>query len=350
MIEGVKIENLRGIENCEISDISLINIFAGKNNSGKSTILDAIYLACKEPLGYALREILNKRASRRVGGSELFFAYDPDRKVSIKSTLKSGRVITLDFFINKKAANMGNLGTVQRGYIVSQLGGIAFGSYQPSDLTPSSFYGLALGETFHDAALSEAFREYSESMQIFLSSIKVDELTTELDRRLAAIKRDRNLEAEFKKHIADIYGEFAYEYVPMAEDKEDRRAAFEQGHLRVYSEFHGSGLQRATLLIAALLLSKNTAFLIEEVELFQHPNAIKKLAKHIVQLARQNDIQLFITSHSYYDALRFFYYAYTDDEQRKREFRSFVVEKTNGKVAVTKADVPDIIKELYGDQ
>lgn len=50
----------------------------------------------------------------------------------------------------------------------------------------------------------------------------------------------------------------------------------------------------------------------------------------MVELARKNDVQLFLTTHSYYDALRYFYYAFEDENQRKEEFRSFLVNRKNG--------------------
>lgn len=157
------------------------------------------------------------------------------------------------------------------------------------------------------------------------------------------------MESELEERIKDIHGEFAYEYIPRPEEQADRRAAFRQGPLRIYSEFHGGGLQRSALLISSLMLSKDTALLVEEVESFQHPEALKKLARHMIELARKNNVQLFITTHSYHDALRFFNYAFEDEEQKRREFRSFVVKKQDGKIDVKAADLPSIIQEVYGN-
>ena len=44
-IEKIKIENYRGIKNGSIEDLGDINVFLGKNGSGKSTILESIFLA-----------------------------------------------------------------------------------------------------------------------------------------------------------------------------------------------------------------------------------------------------------------------------------------------------------------
>lgn len=44
MLRELYIEGYRGIKRAEIKDLAQINIFIGKNNSGKSSILEAIYL------------------------------------------------------------------------------------------------------------------------------------------------------------------------------------------------------------------------------------------------------------------------------------------------------------------
>jgi AAA15 family ATPase/GTPase len=44
MIEMVEIENLRGIVSGRLEGLSPLSILLGVNNSGKSTILEALYL------------------------------------------------------------------------------------------------------------------------------------------------------------------------------------------------------------------------------------------------------------------------------------------------------------------
>ena len=44
MIQDIKIENFRGITSLEIQDFKKINIFVGKNNCGKTSVLEALFL------------------------------------------------------------------------------------------------------------------------------------------------------------------------------------------------------------------------------------------------------------------------------------------------------------------
>jgi len=45
MIRSIEIENLRGISRGAVDGLTQVNIFLGKNGSGKSTVLEAIYIA-----------------------------------------------------------------------------------------------------------------------------------------------------------------------------------------------------------------------------------------------------------------------------------------------------------------
>lgn len=55
MLQSVKIENFRGFKSFELQQLGRINLLVGENNSGKTSILEAIQLLCSrtnlEPLG-----------------------------------------------------------------------------------------------------------------------------------------------------------------------------------------------------------------------------------------------------------------------------------------------------------
>ena len=46
MFDKVQINHFRGIKTCSINGLKTVNLFFGKNNCGKSTVLDAIFLIC----------------------------------------------------------------------------------------------------------------------------------------------------------------------------------------------------------------------------------------------------------------------------------------------------------------
>ncbi|OBQ13926.1 AAA family ATPase [Anabaena sp. AL09] len=70
MLKSVKIENFRGFKSFELQQLGRINLLVGENNSGKTSILEAVQLLCSrtnlEPLG----EIMINRG-------EYFWSDDP---------------------------------------------------------------------------------------------------------------------------------------------------------------------------------------------------------------------------------------------------------------------------------
>jgi predicted ATP-dependent endonuclease of OLD family len=46
MLKSIKIENFRGFKSFELQQIGRINLLVGENNSGKTSILEAIQLLC----------------------------------------------------------------------------------------------------------------------------------------------------------------------------------------------------------------------------------------------------------------------------------------------------------------
>ena len=44
MLSSIRISNYRGFKDCKVSDLGRVNIFAGMNNSGKTTLLEALFL------------------------------------------------------------------------------------------------------------------------------------------------------------------------------------------------------------------------------------------------------------------------------------------------------------------
>lgn len=44
MLKNLSINRLRGIKQCLINDLARINLFFGKNNCGKTTLLESVFL------------------------------------------------------------------------------------------------------------------------------------------------------------------------------------------------------------------------------------------------------------------------------------------------------------------
>lgn len=63
LIKSAEITNFRGIKTCKVDDLSVVNLFIGINNSRKSTIMDAIFIACKETKKPSLIPVIRESAA-----------------------------------------------------------------------------------------------------------------------------------------------------------------------------------------------------------------------------------------------------------------------------------------------
>jgi AAA15 family ATPase/GTPase len=54
LISSISISNFRGIRSGRIDGLTGINVLMGANGAGKSTVLEAIYLAASSPFKYVI--------------------------------------------------------------------------------------------------------------------------------------------------------------------------------------------------------------------------------------------------------------------------------------------------------
>lgn len=103
MLERIKIQNFKGIKSCEVKDLRKINLFIGKNDSGKSTILEAAYYTLQEYYSAQLQNIMTRRTDVFTGGSELWFKYETKSPILLSTLFEGTR---LDLVINWSEPNV----------------------------------------------------------------------------------------------------------------------------------------------------------------------------------------------------------------------------------------------------
>jgi AAA15 family ATPase/GTPase len=122
------------------------------------------------------------------------------------------------------------------------------------------------------------------------------------------------------------------------------------GELTYFSDF-GDGLRYCVGILATAMNLRNTALLIEEIESHQHSGSLRKLIRHLVEIARENNLQIFLSTHSYgvWNSLARGVYL-EDVETEKQEFRCFLVERDmeTGKTTVETTDDVQKINAALG--
>ncbi len=98
MFKNIKIENFRCFKSFELQQLGRVNLLVGENNSGKTSILEAIQLLCSRTNLEPLSEMMihrgeyfcedNDRRRRELNICHLFYGHtiEPNTKLSISGT------------------------------------------------------------------------------------------------------------------------------------------------------------------------------------------------------------------------------------------------------------------------
>lgn len=354
MINEVRISNFKGIKSCQVKDLRRVNLFIGKNDSGKSSILEAIFHTCKEFISPNLHRIMGRRTDVFTGGRELWFGYDTEETVDIALSFDNFGV-SLRF--NREGDNIITILGAERSLPATRTpwSSRARGSeYSIHNLTPvlqRPQSGLNLLDKMRTLkpllryAVTKHFRNAD-----LIDCRRKAQLST-VESSLGQIKLDLKDE-EFGDILRKIYGKGKHwEFLPHPDSPTEKRIAFREGEKRYFLSDFGDGFRFGLSICATAMTLRGTAIFIEEIENHQHSGSLKQLILNLVGLSRENDLQLFITTHSKDVWNSFSRVLYKEDpEKEKEEFRCILVNRdfTSGVVTAKATDSLHRITQALG--
>ncbi|MGG5290450.1 AAA family ATPase [Pseudomonas shirazensis] len=280
---SISVERYKKLTQLKINKLSKINIFAGLNNSGKTTLLEAIYLLAKQNDFDGLLEVMRRRGK---------FSADQVDPEWILEQINGDEYLVSGIFDNEKThssikAQMEEDATIDKSRYLSSIEiDTKFGIHR--NVSCSRMYKGRERETQGDSIkhlcpviftspffLNEPHRyanyyhrsTQAKALPIIFSFLKEQILPSLQDIRLTD-ERQRFL-------VSD-----------------DR---FEQG---VDLSAYGEGLQRMFFLSLLFASSQNGILLIDEFENAIHTKLIGPFAKFIHNMVLTFNVQVFITSHS----------------------------------------------------
>ena len=277
----LKIKRYKVLENVTIENLKRINIFAGINNSGKSTLLEAVYLLIAQNDVDAFFETMRRRGKycaelnprwlmRQFKSPIEIEGIFHDKRASVRIDEESEEKEEFD-----KRSYLGTL-RVSACFLDGPL------------TTKARIYENSNHELFFksnkricNAAFSSPFSmQYKEEM-VFYHDKSVE--TRSLDRILDFLR------SYVDKGIEKI------EYVGESERFLVTHRDFEQ--VMDLTQF-GEGVQRAFHITLQFAAARNGVLLIDEFENAIHHALLNNFAAFIHELAEEFNTQVFITSHS----------------------------------------------------
>jgi len=293
--QSITLENFRGIESLEISDLKTVNLIAGRNNSGKTSILEAFFLLSgmsnpQLPLNiHSFRDLV---LTNDEDFSYLF--YNLNFSIPIKLIGKAGKkqrdlTITPLFADNNKTKNAEIIKNPSSTFFVStqttrDAEGIKF-DFRDNFQKFSCQYSLKDNKI----GIAKTYRE-----DLVCSFLNAKTIMLQIDKRMEDLIVKKKMTGiidilkEIEPAITDIrMGSGGMIYVDIGKDK------------LLPLNIMGDGMRRILAILATIAATRNGVLLIDEIENGFHYASLMIAWKAIFLACHEYNVQLVTTTHSY---------------------------------------------------
>lgn len=307
MIERIAFDHFRGFETLELLDMKPITLISGKNNAGKSSILEGIFLFLDHLAPDPFTKINRFRGLVSPAGSttlweSAFYQMDVRHPLQISVTF-SGLPASLtyerdDHFVPPVDMNTSKEGM---GQIISSAAAsytLKF-TYQSGDYVEDGHFivgpmggvrNLTLPATASRPAFSLPFTQFINAAIINSNN---DSFIAEWIGKLELAGKKQQV-VEILKLIEPQISDFSTIIVNGAAQlfaKIDNQLL----PLRLA----GDGLNKLLFMVLAIVINPNSVLLVDEIETGFHYSMFPKLWEVVAQAACENGCQIIATTHSY---------------------------------------------------
>jgi predicted ATPase len=330
MINTLDLKNYRGFKQYQLSGLSRVNLLVGKNNSGKSSILEAVHLlaATGDPrvlsrIAWQRGEVVAITPTEDAAATDLFpnilhafFGHDlsEDATLSIASNnakLSYKLVPIADADEPQQALIFEDAAKVRRQYRaeVSNIrltyalrieGTNVPGSSVVFPVTDEGALLVDASRNLNRAATSRWRRDEGDAVLFITPESLTNNAMSELWDKAITERRETDVIAALRileptlKNLFFLSGERAYRYGGRGGVLVD----FEAAPKRLPLGSYGEGMRRLLALALSLARPKGGVLLIDEMDTGLHYSIMGDIWVMILKAAIQNDVQVFATTHS----------------------------------------------------
>jgi len=321
-ITELRIETFRGVKELKLKDLGDINIFVGDNNSGKTSVLEAIQILC-DPSEFNIMQVARQRDKYKSTSSFGLSLFDlflylfnglSDMKESNQYHMALSAVIhdealkakvegtLVDVLIEGKqvSGNDAESGTLENhGLIEMQEEVKTFvGSIKtilPEFDQVSVFNGKEREENIEINRYTKQIRSSKNKSVIKVKSIQVidhvvDNAFDELIKNRKIKEKTLSLLKDFEPGITDLrYINDDGRFVPVVESELPDYLPL---------SMYGDGMKKALTILNALVSAENGIVIIDEFETAIHTTAMENVFRFMITVAKELNVQLFLTTHS----------------------------------------------------
>lgn len=291
MLERLEINNFRGIKNLNFDSFKNINIFTGKANVGKTSVLESIYMI----LRINAESMVTISDLRDIVGYDdifesLFYDYNLKNSIKLNAIINQGKIdIEIKPNINNRSIS------VPLGNQISK---------NDINFINSLQFDIKNGKTSKSNVIVEKINNTVNFQVLSANKININiednvEFIAEYYSKNNLYKNLKNI-LEKKKEKEELH-EYCRQFNDNIKDIRfiDNKIVIETDNLEhtLNLKTMGKGFQTYLTIIASMVAG-NKYILIDEIENGIHYEIMKILIKNIVDLSQEHNLQFFITTHS----------------------------------------------------
>lgn len=292
MFHNIEINRLRGIKHSKIEGLKQINLFFGKNNCGKSSLLDAIFLISgisnpKLPLNVNII-----RNYRRLEPSDMkldFYSLDMSNPIVIKAENDETRELQISV-VESSSSKVNLLG--EDNNVASTDLDNKYGLVLKYKVDEHAYESSIIMSHSSNNSLEQRIKmpaHYKEKLTCRYLNPKYD-FTTSIDGLVDVIKnKDEafivNALRLIEPNIKDFVLSQNEVLVDIGLDK------------RIPINMMGDGARKILSILTTIYECKNGIVLIDELSNGFHYSVMKGVWRAIVSVAKKNNVQIFATTH-----------------------------------------------------
>jgi AAA15 family ATPase/GTPase len=306
MLNSLYIKNYRNLKELQIDSVAQVNLITGKNNTGKSSVLEALAIyASKGDLSYIFQLLENRGEYFKPIDSN----YAMDSNIRSLSSLFTDRIVKLEFNNPDLITVKGNENSLTFGFSVwrelnetlskieDRDGEITFDvtivTFSSKEKPVRMSYNLE--RAYFDQSKYGKFKEPNKFQ--FIKTVNIDQEINEKLFDTIALTEKESYVIDALKIIEPKTERIAF----VKEEKSQLRTAVIK--LSDTSEVlplksMGDGINHILTIILAAVNCENGYLLIDEFENWLHHTVQEQLWKIIFKLAQDLNIQVFATTHS----------------------------------------------------
>lgn len=297
-IKELNIDTFRGISNTKLKELARINYVVGGNNSGKTSVLEAIVTGgCYSDVNMLVDTVFARSQKRFLEGARNMLIPKKSSNSNISVEFDDGHVIETQISCTEDEKFVQNDKGIQNTKLLTV-------SFQCTDATDTGKKHVSFWINFEQTSKGTTMRKDPSISQKNLRNIpcqfvsfsrfdRTDKILESVDNIFVKNQRESLLK------VLQIFDPEVINFEVVGEDRQILVFKKEEDQEKaLYLNDYGNGMYKAFYIACAAILAENGILLLDELEAGIHHKALVEFVTLLDEISISKNIQLFITTHS----------------------------------------------------